>query len=54
MQKEVKNLQSPSLTEDDHITMEKIRSIIGRGNNVEVKGKKDGTIAIMEVRKNLV
>ena len=44
----------PSTSEDDSAIMRKIRSIIGRGNNAEVKGKKDGTITVMEVKKNIV
>lgn len=39
---------------DDSVIMSKIRSIIGRGNNAEVKGKKDGSLTVMEVKKNIV
>lgn len=45
---------SPTTAEDDSVIMSKIRSIIGRGNNAEVKGRKDGTLTVMEVKKNIV
>ncbi len=45
---------SSAAAEDDSVIMSKIRSIIDRGNNAEVKGKKDGSITIMEVKKNIV
>lgn len=45
---------SSAVTEDDSVIMSKIRSIIGRGNNAEVKGKKDGSLTVMEVKKNIV
>lgn len=44
----------PSTSEDDSAIMSKIRLIVGRGNNAEVKRKKDGTLAVMEVKKNIV
>lgn len=45
---------SSAATGDDSVIMSKIRSIIGRGNNAEVKGKKDGSLTVMEVKKNIV
>ncbi len=45
---------SSTTAEDDFLIMSKIRSIIGRGNNAEVKGRKDGTLTVMEVKKNIV
>ena len=42
---------SSTTAEDDFLIMSKIRSIIGRGNNAEVKGRKDGTLTVMEVKK---
>ncbi len=45
---------SSAVTEDDSVIMSKIRGIIGRGNNAEVKGKKDGSLTVMEVKKNIV
>ena len=42
------------ITEDDKAIMKKIRSICGRGNNVEIKQRKDGTLTVMEVKKNIV
>lgn len=40
--------------EDDKAIMKKIRSICRRGNNVEIKQRKDGTLTVMEVKKNIV
>jgi hypothetical protein len=45
---------STAATEDDFAIMLKIRDIVGRGNNAEVKGKKDGSLTVMEVKKNIV
>lgn len=45
---------SSAAAEDDSVIMSKIRSIIGRGNNAEVNGKKDGSLTVMEVKKNIV
>ena len=42
------------ITEDDKAIMKKIRRICGRGNNAEIKQKKDGTLTVMEVKKNRV
>lgn len=38
----------------DKDIMRKIRIICGRGNNAEIKQRKDGTLAVMEVKKNIV
>lgn len=38
----------------DHDIMRKVRLICSRGNNVEIKQRKDGTLAVMEVKKNIV
>ena len=43
-----------SKPEEDATVMRKIWSIVGRGNNAEVKKNKDGTLAVMEVKKNSV
>jgi len=43
-----------TLADDDAAIMKKIRSICGRGNNAEIKQKKDGTLTVMEVKKNIV
>ena len=40
--------------QDDKTIMNKIRSIVGRGNNAEIKKRKDGSLAVMEVKKNIV
>lgn len=46
--------QTQSIAQDDLSIMKKIRIICGRGNNAEVKQKKDGTLTVMEVKKNIV
>ncbi len=38
----------------DKDIMRKVRLICGRGNNAEIKQRKDGTLAVMEVKKNIV
>lgn len=43
-----------TLSDDDKAIMKKIRSICERGNNAEVKQKKDGTFTVMEVKKHIV
>jgi len=42
------------LPETDKDVMKKIRTICGRGNNAEIRQRKDGTLAVMEVKKNIV
>lgn len=41
-------------TDDDRVIMAKIREVIKRGHNAEVKKNSDGTLAVMEVKKNIV
>ena len=41
-------------SDTDKDIMRKIRIICGRGNNAEIKQRKDGTLAVMEVKKNIV
>ena len=43
-----------SKSEEDAAVMRKIWGIVGRGNNAEVKKNKDGTLAVMEVKKHIV
>lgn len=38
----------------DEVVMSKIWKIVGRGNNAEVKQTKDGSLAVMEVKKHIV
>lgn len=38
----------------DKDIMRKIRLICGRGNNAEIKQRIDGSLAVMEVKKNIV
>lgn len=47
-------LPDTSESEDDKVVMKKIRSIVKRGNNAEIKQRKDGSLAVMEVKKNIV
>lgn len=44
----------PSKADIDEVVMSKIWKIIGRGNNAEVKQTKDGSLAVMEVKKHIV
>lgn len=43
-----------SSSDADKDIMRKVRLICGRGNNAEIKQRKDGTLAVMEVKKNIV
>ena len=47
---------APAVTspDADKDIMRKVRLICGRGNNAELKQRKDGTLAVMEVKKNIV
>ena len=45
---------SRATMDDDKIVMSKIRSIIDRGNNAEIKKAKDGSLSVMEVKKHIV
>ena len=40
--------------EKDQDIMRKVRLICSRGNNAEIKQRKDGTLTVMEVKKNIV
>jgi len=52
---EVKKPASAVTSPDaDKDIMRKVRLICGRGNNAEIKQRKDGTLAVMEVKKNIV
>jgi len=44
----------PTLPDADKDIMRKIRLICSRGNNAEIKQRKDGSLAVMEVKKNIV
>lgn len=44
----------PVTSDTDKDIMRKIRLICSRGNNAEIKQRKDGTLAVMEVKKNIV
>ena len=49
-----KPAQSVASSDADKDIMRKVRLICGRGNNAEIKQRKDGTLAVMEVKKNIV
>lgn len=38
----------------DKDIMQKVRLICSRGNNAEIKQRRDGSLAVMEVKKNIV
>lgn len=38
---------------DDKQVIEAIRKIVNRGNNAEVKKRKDGSLVVYEVKKNI-
>lgn len=38
----------------DKEVIQKVRLICSRGNNAEIKQRKDGTLTVMEVKKNIV
>lgn len=43
-----------SLSEDDKTVMRKIREILSRGNNAEIKNSRDGGMTVMEIKKHIV
>ena len=42
------------ITETEAKVIRKIKRITDRGNNAEVRKKKDGSLTVYEVRKNIV
>lgn len=42
------------MNENERKVIEAIRKIVNRGGNAEVKRKKDGTLVVYEVKKNIV
>ena len=40
--------------ESDRKVLEAIKRIVDKGNNAEVKRRKDGTLIVYEVKKNIV
>ena len=42
------------MSKKDESIMEKIYLIINRGNNVEIRKNKDGSLKVYEVKKNIV
>ncbi len=42
------------MSEKDKEVIIKIRKIVDRGNNVEIKKTKDGELKVFEVKKNIV
>lgn len=45
---------TPSKPSEDIVIMTKVRKIVERGNNAEIKRKKDGTLTVMEVKKQII
>lgn len=45
---------SPSKPAEDLAIMSKIRKIVDRGNNAEIRKRKDGTLTVMEVKKQII
>lgn len=43
-----------SMTEDDKTVMRKVREILSRGNNAEIKSSRDGGMTVMEIKKHIV
>ena len=42
------------IAQENSTIMDKVRYICDRGNNAEIKRRRDGTLAVMEVKKNIV
>lgn len=42
------------MSKHDEDVIRKIRAILQRGNNVEIKSTKDGNIKVYEVKKHIV
>lgn len=42
------------MNENDKKVIEAIKKIVNSGGNAEVKRKKDGTLVVYEVKKNIV
>ncbi len=40
--------------DSDAAIMQQVRNICRRGNHAEIKQRKDGTLTVMEVKKNIV
>ena len=40
--------------DSDVVIMQQVRNICRRGNHAEIKLRKDGTLTVMEVKKNIV
>lgn len=40
--------------DSDVVIMQQVRNICRRGNHAEIKQRKDGTLTVMEVKKNIV
>ena len=47
---------APAVTspDADKDIMRKVRLICGRGNNAEIRKRKDGTLTVMEVKKQII
>lgn len=48
------NRSNGIISENDRKLVDKIKKITSRGNDAEVRRKKDGSLAVYEVKKNAV
>jgi len=46
--------KNPTTVCDDRIIMNKIRKIISKGNDAEIKGNRDGTLCVLEIKKTRI
>lgn len=46
-------IQDIAENESDRVILRAIKDITGRGNDAEVKRRRDGTLAVYEVKKNI-
>ena len=46
--------EADHLLPDDIQVLNTIREITGRGNDAEVRKKRDGTLAVYEIKRNMV
>lgn len=51
--KESSLIQDIAENESDRVILRAIKDITGRGNDAEVKRRRDGTLAVYEVKKNI-
>lgn len=42
-----------TMNEEDRIVMKAVRSICSKGNDVEIRRNKDGSLKVYEIKKNI-